>query len=53
MSDKQFATWNKGDKFSIYMKGTCAYLRERILTLVEDFNDPFPSESEDIYNEEE
>lgn len=40
MSQENYASWSGGDVFTIRMKGTCAFVQERLLTLVEDFLEP-------------
>lgn len=40
MSESQYATWSGHNVFSIKMIGTASWILERILTLVEDFNEP-------------
>lgn len=50
MSQKEFATMSRGDVFSIKMVGSNDFVKERIATLVEDFEEE-GSDWEDESNE--
>lgn len=40
MSEQQYATFLKGDPMSIKIVGSGEFVKERVLTLVEDFQEP-------------
>ncbi len=52
MSENQYVTWHSRNVFSIKMVGTASWLLERILTLVDDFNEPRFGYNNELWDED-
>jgi hypothetical protein len=53
MSSNEYATFCKGDPFSIKMVGSRDFVLERVLTLEEDFNEPKFGYNGELWDEED